>query len=278
MPLMSKARAALRRLASLPLQLLDTQTRSEALELLVDGAIAHVQVPGTRLRFFAPSALLQARAAGLLRKEPDMIAWLDTIPADAVLWDVGANVGVFSLYAGAARRCTVLAFEPSAPNFYVLTRNLQLNQLDSRVRAYCVALAGATELGVLNLDSNQLGTALSQFGDAGDISRYSDRASQLMHGMVAFSIDDFVARFAPPFPTHLKIDVDGLEWPIIQGAIRTLSDSRLQSAMIELSLTDRAERDRAIAELTEAGLHFVSSGDAQGHAGEQAANHLFVRR
>jgi FkbM family methyltransferase len=278
MPLIAKARGALRRLASLPLRLLDAQTRSQAIELLVDDAIADVDVSGTHLRFFAPSALLRARAAGLQQKEPDMIAWLDSLPADAVLWDVGANVGVFSLYAAATRHCTVLAFEPSAPNFYVLTRNIQLNQFDSQVLAYCVALAGTTELGVLNLDSAQLGAALSQFGDAGDVSRYAGRASHLVHGMVGFSIDDFVARFSPSFPTHLKIDVDGLEWPIIQGAIRTLSDSRLQSVMIELSLTDRAERDRAIAVLAEAGLLFVSSGVVQGHAGEQAANHLFVRR
>ena len=160
----------------------------------------------------------------------------------------------------------------------MLTRNVQLNHLEDRIVAYCVALAGATELGVLNLDSAAPGAAMSQFGRVGEVSRYASHATPLVHGMVGFSIDEFIARFTPPFPTHLKVDVDGLEWPILQGASRTLSDPRLASAMVELSLTDRAERERAIAAIAEAGLQLVSRGGAQGAAGEQAANHLFVRR
>lgn len=272
------ARRALRRLATTPLSLVDARTRAEAIEHVLDAALAETAIPGGRLRFFAPSALLLGRATQVLDKEPDTIAWLNALATDAVLWDVGANVGVFSLYAAAARRCTVLAFEPSAPNFYVLTRNVQLNHLEDRIATYCVALAGATELGVLNLDSAAPGTAMSQFGKVGEASRYSSRTTPLTHGMVGFSIDEFIARFNPPFPTHLKIDVDGLEWPIVRGASRTLGDARLRSAMVELSLTDREERDRAMTAMAQAGLRFVSSGGPQGAAGEQAANHLFARQ
>jgi hypothetical protein len=141
-----------------------------------------------------------------------------------------------------------------------------------------VAISGATGLGVLNLDSSAMGSAMSQFGTAGDTSRYSTRAQPLTHGMIGFTVDDFVARFAPPFPTHLKLDVDGLEWAILQGAPATLADRRLRSAMIELSLTDGAERDRAIAWLRAAGLRLVSQGAPQGAGGEQAANHWFARQ
>ena len=78
-------------------------------------------------------------------------------------------------------------------------------------------------------------------------------------------------------PTHLKIDVDGLEWPILQGAVAALGNPRLRTAMVELSMTDSSERQRAMALLQSCGLRFQSHGELQGAAGEQAANHLFVR-
>ncbi|MFA5909862.1 MAG: FkbM family methyltransferase [Vicinamibacterales bacterium] len=275
----SLMRGALRRTASLPLRLVDPALRAEALDRLAREATVTLALGGgDAITFFAPSPLLRSRAAGVLDKEPDMIQWIDALPADAVLWDIGANVGVFSLYAATRRRCRVLAFEPSAANYFALTRNIQLNALSARIESYCVALSGATELGTLNLDSAEIGTAMSQFSATGEASRYSSGQGNVTHGMIGFTIDDFIGRFAPAFPTHLKIDVDGLEWPILQGASATLRDRRLVSAMVELSVTDRAERDRAMAFLGGAGLEFVSQGASQGANAEAAANHLFTRQ
>jgi FkbM family methyltransferase len=275
---MGLGRRILRRLASLPLEVIDADVRAEAIDNMARASTAIADVPGAKLKFYAPSPLLRTRARSVLNKEPDTIAWLNTLSADAVLWDVGANVGVFSLYAAAVRGCHVLAFEPSAANFFVLTRNIQLNELSRRATAYCVALSGASGLGTLNLDSPALGAAMSQFGSAGDASRYAIGGDSSTHGMLGLTIDDFIRWFAPPFPTHIKLDVDGLEWPILQGAAATLRDWRLQSIMVELSLTHDDERQRATQFLTECGLQFISRGDSQGQAGEHAANHLFRRR
>lgn len=270
-------RRAVRRLALLPLQALDADMQAEALERLSLAATVRAPIAGGELAFYAPTPLLRSRAAALLSKEPDLITWLDGMTDRDVLWDVGANVGAYSLYAAARGRCAVLAFEPSAANFFVLTRNIQLNRLYDRITAYCVAMAGATGLGALNLDSPDLGTAMSQFGRVGDASRYSTQAHPLWHGMVGFTVDDFLATFGAAFPTHLKLDVDGLENPILRGARRTLSDRRLRSAMIELSVSHEAERQEGLALMRDCGFDLASRGAVQGVAGEQAANHLFVR-
>ena len=275
---MSLLRRIVRRAASLPLEAIGPDIRAEAIDNMARVSIATAEVPGGTLKFYAPSPLLRSRARNLLHKEPDTIAWLNSLPADAVLWDVGANVGVFSIYAAAVRGCHVVAFEPSAANFFVLTRNIQLNQLSDRATAYCVALSGASGLGTLNLDSPAFGSAMSQFGCAGEASRYAIGADRVTHGMVGFTIDDFIRQYAPPFPTHIKLDVDGLEWPILQGAAATLRDARLRSLIVELSLTQSHEREQATAFLNGCGLAFVSRGEAQASAGEQAANHRFDRR
>jgi len=213
-----------------------------------------------------------------LSKEPDTIQWIDRFAPGDVFWDVGANVGIFSLYAARRRGVDVLAFEPSADNYMVLCRNVEINALEGRIVPYCIALAGNTELGVLNSPSRELGAALHQFGGRGHVSRYwNGDTSICAQGMIGFTIDDFIRQFAPSFPTRMKIDVDGLEWSILQGAGQTLRDPRLQSIMAELSVSDPAECDRANRFLSDAGFHLVSRGEIQTAEGEAAANHFFAR-
>jgi hypothetical protein len=91
------------------------------------------------------------------------------------------------------------------------------------------------------------------------------------------SIDDFVARFAPPFPGHVKIDVDGLEWAILKGAERTLRDPRLSSILVELPADDASEREQIEAYLRESGFELVERGPVQSAPGGAGANHIFRR-
>jgi len=194
-----------------------------------------------------------------------------------VFWDIGANVGVFSLYAAIRKPVSVVSFEPLAANFHVLSRNIHLNQLGDRISAYCIALSGQTQLGVLNIASPLMGASLSQFGEPGEMSRYWGGQAGATHGMVGFTIDDFITQFDPPFPNHLKIDVDGLELAILEGARCTLRDPRMRSVLVELSLNRQDEHESAVQVLEEAGFRFVSSGAKQESTKESAANHIFEK-
>jgi FkbM family methyltransferase len=267
-----------RRVGTWPLMAVGARRRAEVLENVSEGMIHITAVPGGEIRFFAPTPLLLRRAESVLSKEPDTIRWIDSFQEGAVFWDIGANVGVFSLYAALRRPVTVLSFEPSAANYYVLARNIQLNGLCDRVRAYSVALSARTELAALNLASPSLGMSLSHFGLPGEQSPYAETQPQTAnHGAIGFSIDEFVARFNPPFPTHVKIDVDGIELPILEGARGLLRDPRLESLIVELSLSDPVERRQAVSLLEEAGLHLASQGETQETATAKGANHLFTR-
>jgi len=95
--------------------------------------------------------------------------------------------------------------------------------------------------------------------------------------MIGFTIDDFIKQFQAPFPNYLKMDVDGLEVDIIAGATETLADRRLESVLIELSLTYNEEADRGKALLANAGFKLISTGYVEEEGNLRAANHLFVR-
>jgi FkbM family methyltransferase len=270
------ARAA-REIGKYGLEMLAPSSRAELLEAQTNQMVTVVAVGDRAIGFYAPSTGLIYRAETLLEKEPDTIAWINGFTDGAVFWDIGANAGVYTLYAAVLRRSIVVAFEPGSGNFYALTRNIQLNDLGRRVSAYCVAFSASTQLGVLNLPSAAMGGACNQFGKVGEMSRYADSASpQAIESVIAFTVDAFVACFDPPFPNHLKLDVDGLEAGILAGAAVTLRDRRLESILVELGVADDEEKRSAVALLRDAGFHCVSLGEVQGIR-EKCVNHLFHR-
>jgi FkbM family methyltransferase len=271
-------KAIARKLASWPLRALPMHLGARALEDLADNMVSVTAVPNGQILFHTPTPTLIWRAHTLLIKELDTIGWIDRFIKGSVFWDIGANVGTYSLYAAIRREVSVLAFEPMAANFYVLNKNIQLNAVDNRVYAYCIALSDRTDLGVLNMASGAMGAAVSQFGKAGEMSRYAEEnVSGWTQGMIAFSIDDFIRHFDPPFPNYVKVDVDGLEPAVLQGARETLCNPRLNSLMIELNVSDNEEYLGAVRLLKESGLRLVSRGVIQGTKEEVCANHLFER-
>jgi hypothetical protein len=62
--------------------------------------------------------------------------------------------------------------------------------------------------------------------------------------------------FDLPFPTHIKIDVDGLEERGVNGAQRTINDPRLKSVLIEI----HDEENETQTMLVDAGLRLADSG------------------
>jgi FkbM family methyltransferase len=195
----------------------------------------------SKLKFLCPGPLPEYRARTLLTKEPETINWINEFEKREVLWDIGANVGIYSLYA-ALRDVSVQAFEPAPGNYYLLSKNVELNGMGERISSYCVAFNDNTRLDSFYMSNTDLGGSMSSFGEATDW-RGQTYVAKFKQAMIGFTVDEFVERFAPPFPHHIKIDVDGIEKKIIRGARLTLADKRLKSVLVELNTewTDYAE-------------------------------------
>jgi FkbM family methyltransferase len=192
----------------------------------------------------------------------------------AVLWDLGANIGLYSLYAARARGCRVVAFEPAPANFALLAKNIQINGLEETVSALPIALGGSTRLDVLHMPDTDPGGAFAVFGR--DDAAAQPNLRQVKLACLGFSIDRFIAEFAPPFPAHIKIDVDGLEEDIVRGAERTLADPRVLSVSIELD--DRRPQPCAVsAAFTRLGFRPAGAHRSPLFPDSPAQNHQFVR-
>src|SRR5262245_23295686 len=80
------------------------------------------------------------RAQTFDTEEPDTVQWLDSIEPGDCLWDVGANVGLYSIYAARFKKCRVYAFEPESQNFALLIENIALNHVGENCQPACIAI------------------------------------------------------------------------------------------------------------------------------------------
>jgi FkbM family methyltransferase len=201
--------------------------------------ISSVEVGQQTLRFYCPNNLALWRARTLFTKEPETLAWIDSFVAGETLLDVGANVGIYTLYA-ALRGHKVLAIEPEAQNYALLNRNIYLNRMHDRITALNLALSDVSRETVLNLSTLSPASALHSVETSA-----SPPASRngFQQGVLALTLDDFLGTFSGFFPRHIKIDVDGNEALIIRGADKTLRDTRLRSVLIEIDENLAADRD-----------------------------------
>ena len=138
----------LKRLARFVLDLLVRATEKTALgERFQDRMVTRAMMKTSSVRhgdlaleFAVPSRLSRWRVATFSTKEPETLEWIDAIPKESVVWDIGANIGLYSVYAAKQRHCKVLAFEPSVFNLELLARNISLNDVADRICIVPLAL------------------------------------------------------------------------------------------------------------------------------------------
>ena len=116
-----------------------------------------IEHEGIKLVLSTPNGLTRYRVDSFSTKEPETLDWLDGIPENSVLWDIGANVGLYTCYAAKKSNCRVFAFEPSVFNLEVLARNIHLNGLSDLVTIIPLPLSIELSINKLNMTSTSWG-------------------------------------------------------------------------------------------------------------------------
>src|SRR5437660_1506562 len=146
---------------------------------------AELNLDGRTLRYGIGTPACQWRVQTLFTKEPGTIDWIESFAPGEVFVDVGANIGIYSLYAGVAAGAEVYAFEPESQNYAELYRNILLNQAHRSITAYCAAI-GDQPVQVSSLLLRDFATGYS-FHDFGEPSRNYAAETRFRQGSVAFS-------------------------------------------------------------------------------------------
>lgn len=212
---------------------------------------------GKKIVFFTPTTFTLWRVESLFTKEPWTIEWLNELTPDDVLLDVGANVGMYTIWAAAKCGCPVIALEPESINYSILNRNIRQNNLDQIVKAYCIGLSDKNEFCSLNMQDLRAGGSNHSAGEALDF-KLQPMQALFQQGCVTFKLDDLVAQGRIPVPTRIKIDVDGFEHKVIAGALETIKNPKVKSLLIETN-THLMEHQGMVKDLQELGFEFSTS-------------------
>lgn len=148
---------------------------------------------------------------------PEMLVWQRVLRPGDLFIDVGANIGSYTIWAGELG-AKVIALEPAADTFSLLTENIALN-------GYAVeairAAAGA-----------ECGTA--RFTSGLDSVNRLDPAGRAETAVV--TIDSIVGDRAV---AGMKVDVEGFELDVLRGCARALAGHRLGLIQLEWNATSR---------------------------------------
>ena len=207
-------------------------------------------------------------------KEPWTVEWIEQwIRPGETLYDIGANVGAYSLVAAMAPGvgARVVGGEGAYSTYGALSDNVVLNGVADRVTALPVALGARTTLETLHLRDLDAGAAMHDFGGT-----HVEGGHAYSQPVLTYRLDELIASLGLPPATHLKLDVDGTELAVIAGAADTLRSPALRSAMVEM---DTGMEEPIGAALAEYGLELQQRSQRERPGPEKPpAYGIFVRR
>ncbi|MCK5630880.1 MAG: FkbM family methyltransferase [Nanoarchaeota archaeon] len=215
-------------------------------------------------------------------KEPETLEWIETYfnPKD-VFYDIGANIGQYSLFAGTYLNgdCTIYSFEPAFHTYAKLNWNIHNNGLDSSIIAYNIAVSNKQELNTFYLSDMHKGSAGHSFKV---MENHEKNTLMPKHrqGMIGISIDELQNTWGLETPNHIKIDVDGIEGLIIDGASETLKKPQLKTILIEITHIKEEEKkhNEIIDTILKSGFILKAKGKMIESEKSIAGNYIFVRK
>ena len=197
-----------------------------------------IEILGKKINFFTPNQISEWRVNTFFTKEPETLEWINSFDNSKkiIFWDIGANIGLYSIYAALKHKnCEIISFEPSTSNLRILSRNISINNLDGKVKIFTNPLTNQNEK-FLNMKEGQFieGGALNTFGEKYDFEG-NDYLSHMNYQIIGRSINSILSNKILEVPNYIKIDVDGIEHLILQGADKYLNDENLKSLSIEIN-------------------------------------------
>jgi FkbM family methyltransferase len=146
---------------------------------------------------------------------------LHFLRSDDLFVDIGANVGSYTILACSAIGATGMAFEPVPSTHKRLVDNLRLNHVDQKVQCFHIALG--SEKGQISFAANQ------------DVTNHVLASGEHCPDSVTVEVDVLDAYLQNKEPALIKIDVEGFETAVLQGAQQTLTNPALHCLIMELN-------------------------------------------
>lgn len=187
------------------------------------------------------SEIPKFRADTFWTKEPETIHWINrnlgTQSEIGLFIDVGANIGIYSLYAAEVNSSvSIFAVEPVVSTFNELNKNITMNERDLQITGFNLALSSVSGFGeLINVDS-RLGSSGAQIDTSSEARSGSTRVltgDQLL--------DAEISKYDSKKKIMIKIDTDGNELDVLKGFCRAFASGIVSTVLVETHPTNRDE-------------------------------------
>mgnify|MGYP001212843118 FL=1 len=237
--------------------------------------VTHLHEKGNnvKLTFFIPNWICKFRTDTFSTKEPETLKWIDDNGDDGVFFDIGANVGIYSIYFAKTKKNNVYAFEPSFFNLSLLAKNIHKNNVHEKIHIITNPLTNYKKFADFNLTNIDEGGALSAFGV--NFNQDGKKLEKLLsYKTLGLPLDLLLTeKILPEVPKMIKIDVDGIEHLILLGAKKTLKDSKCKTVLIEINEKFKEQASESEKILTECGFSLKEKY----HAVEETYNQIWSK-
>jgi FkbM family methyltransferase len=136
-----------------------------------------------------------------------------------IFLDIGANVGHYSILMSGINRCISIAIEPVPDTFNQLQNQIKLNGLENLIISKNIGI------------SNSIGTLFFS-NDRGTMDSIVNENYDKKVLVQVSTIDEIIGSDAP---IAVKIDVEGYEKFVLEGAKKTLQNNKLKIVILELN-------------------------------------------
>ena len=158
---------------------------------------------GKAIRFTTPSETPLWRAQTLFTKELVTIEWIRSFKEKSVFYDIGANVGVYSLYAAICCDAQVYSFEPESNNFQALMENIVTNNLQNKILPFPIGISDETIFTKLNLSHFNIGGSHHTVGEHGlDHNSLKKIETKFKQGIFSTTLDELIYKWNLPIPNY----------------------------------------------------------------------------
>ena len=208
-----------------------------------------ISILSKEVNFFIPNQLTDWRIETFFTKEPETLEWIDNFEKKdkIIFWDIGANIGLYSIYSVLRNEnVSTISFEPSTSNLRVLSRNISINNLENKIKILSAPLSNK-ENQFLTMNEGDFieGGALNTFGENYDFAgELFD--SKMKYKILGTTIKNLLDNNILEIPNYIKIDVDGIEHLILEGAGKYLKDKRIKSLSIEINEDFKEQYNKVI--------------------------------
>lgn len=190
----------------------------------------------------------------------DMAFVLHALRPTDLFADVGANVGSYTVLSAGAVGTRTVSFEPDPITAAKLARNIAINGLEDRVTVHEAAVGAES------------GTAHFTVGQD-TINKVADEGDEAVREVRLTTLDEV---FQDQIPFMAKIDVEGFEESVVEGAAAMLASPALQVLALE-TISPMIDEKLSAAGLVKAWYAPFERTLSLDPLPDGAANQLYVR-